>query len=70
MRATTYSFTMMLMVGVVMVDAASIDADMTEVIEARTEGGGENTIVVTVVTQGRLPMMLCPYFEKPIGLGD
>ena len=59
---------MTLMVGVVVVEAASIDAEMTEVIDASTDGPGEYTVVVRVLTQGRLPIMLCPYREKPMGL--
>ena len=59
---------MTLTVGVDVVDAATIDADITDVIDERTEGSGEYTVVVRVLTQGRLPMMLWPYWEKPIGL--
>ncbi len=59
---------MTLTVGVDVVDAATMDADITDVIDERTEGSGEYTVVVRVLTQGRLPMMLWPYWEKPIGL--
>ena len=59
---------MTLTVGVVVVEAASIDAEITDVIDASTDGAAEYTVVVRVLTQGRLPTMLCPYWEKPMGL--
>ena len=59
---------MTLTVGVDVVEAAAIDSEMTEVIDASTDGAGEYTVVVRVLTQGRFPTMLCPYWEKPMGL--
>ena len=49
-----------LTVGVDVVDAATMDAEMTEVILESTDGAGEYTVVVSVDTQGRLPMMAWP----------
>ena len=56
-RAKTW-LTTTFMVGVVVVEAVAMDAAMTELIDARTE---EYKVVVKVLTQGRLPMILCPY---------
>jgi hypothetical protein len=51
---------MTLTVGVDVVDAATMDADITDVIDESTEGSGEYTVVVRVLTQGRFPMILWP----------
>jgi hypothetical protein len=49
-----------LTVGVSLAVAVASDAATSEVIDARTELGTEKTVDVSVETQGRLPMILCP----------
>jgi len=49
---------MTLTVGAAVVDAESNDAAIAELMDARTEGGGEMTVVLRILTQGRFPTIL------------
>lgn len=43
---------MTLTVGVEVVEAATMEADIIEVIDDKTDGSGEYIVVVSVLTQG------------------